>query len=407
MSFSHTILLINNYCDSNDSPILKFAFLIFKVFPYGGVQRDMLRIAHDCVNAGHDVTIYTGEWRGDMPDARILVEILPSHGWLNHQRHQSLINAMQKALINNPVDLVVGFNRMAGLDVYYAADPCYVQRAHEERSWLYRLTGRYRFFAAAEKAVMDEQGSCQILLLTEREKYSFQQWYGTPDARFHLLPPSIPLEKFVDKNHEACREYARQQFGLPADANIVLTVGSAFVRKGVDRVIDAIAALPEALQENTWLIAIGEYESNSNMQAYCEKRGVAHRCIHAGGRADVADLMLGADMLAHPARSELAGIVLIEAMTAGLPVLVTDVCGYASHIESADAGIVLPSPFNQADMDDALAVMLQSPRQADWRTNGKQYTTHIKNISSASAEADYIIAYAHQKAENQKVSQRG
>lgn len=407
MSFSHTILLINNYCDSNDSPILKFAFLIFKVFPYGGVQRDMLRIAHDCVNAGHEVTIYTGEWRGDLPDARIQVEILPSHGWLNHQRHQSLINAMQKALINNPVDLVVGFNRMAGLDVYYAADPCYVQRAHEERSWLYRLTGRYRFFAAAEKAVMDEQARCQILLLTEREKYSFQQWYNTPDARFHLLPPSIPLEKFADKNHEACREYTRQQFGLSADANIVLTVGSAFVRKGVDRVIDAIAALPKALQENTWLIAIGEYESNSDMQAYCEKHSVAHRCIQAGGRADVADLMLGADVLAHPARSELAGIVLIEAMTAGLPVLVTDVCGYSPHIAAAGAGIVLPSPYSQADMNDALAAMLQSPRQADWRANGKQYTTHIKNTSSASAEADYIIAYAHQKTENQKVSQRG
>jgi len=361
----------------------------------------MLRIAHDCVNAGHEVTIYTGEWRGGMPDARINVEILPSRGWLNHQRHQSLISAMQQALVKAPVDLVVGFNRMAGLDIYYAADPCYVQRAHEERSWLYRhlpfIRGRYRFFAAAEKAVMDAQGSCQILLLTEHEKQSFQQWYGTPDARFHLLPPSIPLQKFANKRREACRVYARQQFNLPADANIVLTVGSAFVRKGVDRVIDAIAALPKALQDNTWLIAIGEYESNSNIKAYCEKRGVAHRCIHVGGRSDVADLMVGADIFAHPARSELAGIVLIEAMTAGLPVLVTDVCGYAPRVAEANAGVVLPSPFSQLEMNSALAMMLQSPRQVEWQEHGKQYTVHIKNTSSVSAEADYIINYAHQK----------
>lgn len=361
----------------------------------------MLRIAHDCVNAGHEVTIYTGEWRGDMPDARIRVEILPSRGWLNHSRHQSLISAMQQALVKAPVDLVVGFNRMAGLDVYYAADPCYLQRAHEERSWFYRhlplIRGRYRFFASAEKAVMDAQGNCQILLLTEREKLSFQQWYGTPDARFHLLPPSIPLKKFANKNREACRTYARQQFNLPAQANIVLTVGSAFVRKGVDRVIDAIAALPKALQDNTWIIAIGEYESNSNIQAYCEKRGIAHRCIHVGGRADVADLMVGADIFAHPARSELAGIVLIEAMTAGLPVLVTDVCGYAAHIAEAGAGVVLPSPYHQVEMDNALAVMLQSPQQVEWQGNGKRYTTLIKNTSSASAEADYLIDYAGKK----------
>jgi len=358
----------------------------------------MLRIAHDCVAAGHEVTIYTGQWRGDMPDARIRVEILPSQGWLNHQRHQSLIDAMQKALKQTPVDLVVGFNRMAGLDVYYAADPCYVERAHEERSWLYRLTGRYRFFAAAEKAVMGADSSCRILLLTEREKYSFQQWYGTPNERFHLLPPSIPLEKFADKNRLHCREYVRQQFNLPQDANVVLTVGSAFVRKGVDRAIDAIAALPEDLKLKTWLIAIGEYESNSNMQAYCEKLGIAHRCIQAGGRADVADLMMGADVFAHPARSELAGIVLIEAMTAGLPVLVTDVCGYAPLVAEADAGIVLPSPYQQADMNHALVMMLQQSRQLSWRASGQAYVAQIKHASSATAEADYMIAYAEQKA---------
>ncbi|HQS37408.1 MAG: group 1 glycosyl transferase [Methylotenera sp. 24-45-7] len=376
---------------------MKFAFLIFKVFPYGGVQRDMLRIAHDCVAAGHEVIIYTGEWRGDMPDPRIQVEILPSRGWLNHQRHQSLINAMQQALAKSPVDLVMGFNRMSGLDGYYAADPCFLERAHEEKSWLYRLTGRYRFFAAAEQAVMGEHSQCQILLLTEREKYSFQQWYNTPDARFHLLPPSIPLEKFADKNREYCRAYLREQFGLPPDANVVLTVGSAFVRKGVDRAIDAIAALPEDLKLNTWLLAIGEYESNSNMQAYCEKRGVSHHCIQAGGRADIADLMLGADILAHPARSELAGIVLIEAMTAGLPVLVTDVCGYATHVAEANAGLVLPSPYQQQDMNQALVMMLQDAKQVTWRASGQAYVRHIKNTSSAKAEADFIIAFSEQK----------
>ncbi len=362
----------------------------------------MLRIAHDCVKAGHDVTIYTGEWRGEMPDARMRVEVLPSKGWFNHQRHQSLTQAMRLALANIPVDVVVGFNRMAGLDFYYAADPCYVERAHLERSWLYRylpfVRGRYRFFAGAEQAVFGTESNCQILLLTEREKYSFQQWYNTPDARFHLLPPSIPSEKFADKNRDFCRAYLREQFGLPTDANVVLTVGSAFVRKGVDRVIDALATLPEHLKLNTWLLAVGEYESNSNMQAYCEKRGVANRCVQAGGRADIADLMMGADVLAHPARSELAGIVLIEAMTAGLPVLVSEVCGYAMHIAKANAGIVLPEPYQQQDMNQSLVMMLESNKQLSWRASGQAYVQHIKTTSSATAEADVIIAYAYNQA---------
>ncbi len=367
------------------------------MFPYGGVQRDMLRIANDCVQAGHEVTIYTGKWRGDMPDARIKVQVLPSSGWLNHQKHQSLINTMQQAVANNPVDLVVGFNRMAGLDAYYAADPCYVERMHQ-KSFFYKLTGRYRFFAGVEEAVFGSKSHCQILLLTEREKQSFQQFYRTPNARFHLLPPSIPLAKFAGKNREHCRQYARQQFNLPQNANIILTAGSAFMRKGVDRTIDALAALPKVLQDITWLIAIGEYESKSDMQAYVKERQIAHRCIQAGGRDDVADLMVGADVLSHPARSELAGIVLIEAMTAGLPVLVTDVCGYAPHIAQANAGVVLSAPYQQIEMNNALADMLQSAQKKAWQTNGENYTQHIKNTTSATAEADYLITLAKNRA---------
>lgn len=357
----------------------------------------MLRIAHDCIEAGHEVVIYTGQWRGDMPDPRVEVKILPCRGWLNHQRHQSLIKEMHRALKDNPVDLVMGFNRMAGLDIYYAADPCYVERAHEERSWFYRLTGRYRFFSKAEKAVMAADSHCQVMLLTEREKYSFQQWYDTPDERFHLLPPSIPMDKFSGKNRLQCREYVRRQFGLPQDAHVVITVGSAFLRKGVDRTIDAIAALPEDMRLNTWLIAIGEYETGSNMQAYCEQRGVESHCIAAGGRSDIPEIMLGADLLAHPARSELAGIVLIEAMTAGLPVLVTDVCGYASRVGDAGAGIVLPSPYSQQDMNEALVTMLKDSETMNWRASGRAYIAKLQQQSSPTAEADFIIGYARQK----------
>ncbi len=354
----------------------------------------MLRIANDCLAAGHRVIIYTGEWRGDLPDARIQVQVLSTRGWFNHQRHQSLIRQIHSALQKDPVNLVIGFNRMAGLDIYYAADPCFVARAYDERSWLYRLTGRFRFFADAEKAVMGAQSKTQVLLLTSIEKAVFQRWYKTPEAKLHLLTPNIPWQKFAGKNQQDCRIYARTQFNLPADAHIILTVGSAFLRKGVDRVIDALASLPAALQQNTWLIAIGEYESNSNLRAYAQKRQIAHRCIQAGGRDDIAELMLGADLFVHPARSELAGIVIMEAMTAGLPVLITDVCGYAPHVIKANAGQVLTAPFKQAQMNLALADMLTSNQHALWKANAVAYVKQIKDSTSQTQEADWMITYA-------------
>lgn len=356
----------------------------------------MLRIAEDCVSQGHEVTIYTGQWRGDKPLGNIHVEVLPSKGFFNHQRHQSLIKGMMAAVRKKPVDLVVGFNRMPNLDVYFAADPCYLARAVEEKSFLYRLTSRFRFFRDCEKAVFGANAQCHILSLTKRDQAVFERYYQTPADRFHLIPPNIPIEKFASKDKLKCREYLRSQFQLPCSARVVLTVGSAYLRKGVDRALKALAALPNELKNNTWLIAIGEHESSSRFVEDAKKLGISERCILAGGRSDVADLMMGADALLHPARSELAGLVIIEAMTAGLPVLVTDVCGYALHVKDAGAGILLESPFDQNKLDQALLTILTSSAEK-LSKNGIAYTNKLSQTNPQKFEANFLIAEASSK----------
>lgn len=305
---------------------MKFAFVIFKYFPYGGAQRDMLRIARDCAARGHEVRIYTGQWRGDLPGDGIEVTCLPAPGWFNHQRYQHLIDAIAARLSEDEPDLVVGFNRMPGLDVYYTVDPCFVERAHRERGWFYRWSGRYRFFAASEKAVMGRDSSCHIFLLSEREKRIYQRWYHTPDERFHPIPPNIPLGAFADIDRSEARNALRAEFGLPDSATVALMVGSVFRLKGFDRAIRALASLPRPLRSSLWLLAVGTDRPNAIM-ALARRLEVEDHLIITSGRTDVPRLMMGSDLLVHVARSELAGLVLIEAMTAGLPVLVTDVCG--------------------------------------------------------------------------------
>jgi UDP-glucose:(heptosyl)LPS alpha-1,3-glucosyltransferase len=86
----------------------------------------------------------------------------------------------------------------------------------------------------------------------------------------------------------------------------------------------------------------------------------------------------------------------MEAMTAGLPVLVTDVCGYASHVLKADAGFVLKSPYNQVELNSALLTMINAP-QAHWQLAGIEYTQNLLKQSSVSAEADLLIQFTHKK----------
>jgi UDP-glucose:(heptosyl)LPS alpha-1,3-glucosyltransferase len=357
----------------------------------------MLRIANNLAQAGHEVTILTGEWRGDVPThALIKHQVLPTRGWLNHQRHQHLIKAMLSEVASAQFDYVVGFNRMENLDAYFAADPCYVAKAQASHGNWYRVMPRYRFFAQTENAVFGANSQTQILLLTKSDQAVFQTHYHTADARFHLLPPHVPTEKFAGLDAQTCRQYLREAFALPRDAKVILTVGSAYDRKGVDRAIQGLASLATALRDNTWLIAVGEHESGSEFKADAKKLGVLNHCLEAGGRADVAKLMLGADVLAHPARSELAGIVIIEALVAKLPVIVTAVCGYARHIQAANAGAVLPEPYYQAEFNRALQQLLTQDN-AVLKHNAAHYVQMLTQSGSDATEASLLIAWAQQK----------
>ncbi len=85
--------------------------------------------------------------------------------------------------------------------------------------------------------------------------------------------------------------------------------------------------------------------------------------------------------------------MLLEALVAGLPVLVSDVCGYAHYIADADAGRVLSSPFEQARLNHLLADMLaDDQRRAFWSRNGLAYADRADLYSMPQHAADIILA---------------
>ena len=101
---------------------MKLAFCLFRYFPFGGLQRDFLRIANMCLARGHSVDVYTWDWEGEMPD-ELRVFILPVMGLTNHKRRESFSKKVGFMLAEKQYDTVVGFNKMPHLDVYFATHP--------------------------------------------------------------------------------------------------------------------------------------------------------------------------------------------------------------------------------------------------------------------------------------------
>jgi len=367
---------------------MNIAFCLYKYFPYGGLQRDFLRIACYLAGRGHQIRVYCLGWQGDIPEG-FDVRYVPATGITNHLRDQRFIDWMHEDLRREPVDLLVGMNKVPGLDLYYAADSCFEDKARTERGALYRLGGRYRFFAGCEQAVFKRGVKTQILLISETEQQKFVRYYQTEPERMHMLPPGISRDRRAPDNAaEVCQQF-RDEFGVADDENLLLFVGSGFIKKGLDRAITALSRLPETLRNKTRLFVIGQDKPNRFIRL-TEQLGVARQVRFFQGRDDIPRFLLGADFLIHPAIDEAAGIVLLEAVVAGLPVLVTDVCGYAHHIDKAGAGQLIPTPFDQQAFNRQLEAALQSEEREQWQRNGLAYAESEDLYSLHEKAADII-----------------
>jgi len=348
---------------------MKIGFVLFDYFPFGGLERDCFRIASLCAEQGHEVTFFTRTWQGEQP-AHMKVELLGRHGLTIPARNRHFARQLAEILPRRELDGVAGFNKLPGLDVYYGADPCYAAALEGKPFWK-RWLPRYRQYLQFERAVFQRGARTVILQYIPRDIPLYKKFYGTED-RFHVLPPNARRHGSSADDQPAARRRVREQNSWSADALIVLFVGSDFQRKGLDRVIHALAALEPALRTRARLAVLGRDEPG-RFARLADRLGIAERVHFLGGRHDVPEWMLAADLMVHAARSENTGSVLVEALSLGLPEIVTEVCGYASHVAAARAGKVLPEPFDQAALDRALAESLAPDVLASWRANAWTY----------------------------------
>ncbi len=346
----------------------------------------MLTIARVCREHGHDITIYTGGWQGDKPnDMRIIPFELRAYS--NHaQAHEFAVRLQQTR--DPKHHAMIGFNKMPGLDVYYAAEVCYAAKAFEERNFFYRMTPRCRTYLALEKAVFGRDGKTQILMISKAQIDVYQRYYQTPRERLHLLPPGIHRERVLPSNDAELRPTLRAQYGLQETDCLMLCVGSNYQLKGLDRALRGMAALREPLRGRVKLWVAGR-DNDKPFRALARKLGIEAQVRFLGARDDVAQLLWSADALVHLAYTENTGTVLLEGMVAGLPVIATDVCGYAHYIVDHDMGCVLGGAVTPDQVAEAMTHVLAEKRSV-WRERSRLFSSTADIFSMPQHAADLI-----------------
>jgi glycosyltransferase involved in cell wall biosynthesis len=148
----------------------------------------------------------------------------------------------------------------------------------------------------------------------------------------------------------------REEFGVPTDAQLVVTVGRYAREKNQALLLDALALLlPHRPSLHALLVGVGVLEDELRAQTFA--LGIADRVQITGPRADAQDIIRASDVFVLSSASEGLPLVLLESMALGVPVISTNVGGVGDAVVDGETGL-LARPGDAAALADGLGRLL-------------------------------------------------
>jgi glycosyltransferase involved in cell wall biosynthesis len=184
---------------------------------------------------------------------------------------------------------------------------------------------------------------------------------GLPWEKVWVIPNGVNVDDFrlnFDKPS------FRARYALPHE-KLLLYVGRLVYEKGIHVLLNAMPKILSSVDVK--LVIVGEGYMKDELLAQAHRLGIAHKVYFTGfvDDATVKLLYLCADACAFPSLYEPFGIVALEAMAAGAPVVASNRGGFSEIVDHDKTGVVVPS--NNPDMlANAIIKVLSDQGYADW-----------------------------------------
>jgi UDP-glucose:(heptosyl)LPS alpha-1,3-glucosyltransferase len=213
----------------------------------------------------------------------------------------------------------------------------------------------------------------------------------------HLAKQNVPiiLPGVGAPDLSLTTQEARTRLNLPtsSDLKLVLFVGNDYARKGLPALL---AAMP-ALQPNIHVACVGSPQMIPKFQLMAAELGITERVHFVGALADMSIAYRAADMLAHPTLEDSFAMVVLEAMSYGLPVVVSSAkyCGISQFLQGGIDALLLEDPhdivslgaaikqiFSDANLSQALSTEgLRFAAQHQWHSAVDRYSQLYAEIT--------------------------
>ncbi len=221
--------------------------------------------------------------------------------------------------------------------------------------WLYVLTSsRLLAYLGLERGRFAAQKNRHVVLTSPSLLAIFKATYPACSNALSVITPGVAKVNFgFDK------AAAKQTLGLPAQGWTIAFVGNDYEKKGLPTLLNALKTLPDHVN----LVVVGNKAQMPIYQKQANQLGLAQRVHFLGAVADVSKVYQAADALAHPTREDTFAMVVLEALSYGLPTVVSQAryCGIAGLLTDGQNALMLDDPKDATALAALLRSILDNP----------------------------------------------
>ncbi len=231
--------------------------------------------------------------------------------------------------------------------------------------------------------------NCDRVIATSPQEQEHLREFVSSQGEIEIIPCGTDIKRFSPQP----KAEAKAQLGFSSDEQIVLYVGRFDPRKGIETLVRAFA---QSVVEKRKLVIVGgsdkkrgdksERDRIADLVAELELRD---RVIFAGriGHEHLANYYAAADVTVIPSHYEPFGLVAIEAMACGTPVIASDVGGLRFTVIPNQTGLLVP-PQNEVAFSQAIDQILNYPEYA--QTLQRRAIKRVQNYFSWSGVAGQL-----------------
>lgn len=342
----------------------QIAIVIPKYGLIGGAERFASELTERVAqNAGYEVHVFANKWVKGPADVTFhKVPVIQFPRFLNTL---SFAYFARREVSKNKFDLIHAHDRVFRADIF-------TMHGIPHRIWMRDIRKkRMRLADSAtawtEKKLVENKNTRRFLAVSDLVKEKFLEEYGHIGKDcVHTVHPGIDVSRFKGLDKGACRRELERSFGARGDDSIILFVGMNFDVKGLDALIMGLARFKERFPSESFrLLVIGKGDVKKYTRL-AQNLGIAEKVIFPGTMPKelLEKIYTGSDLFCMLSKFDTFGMVVLEAMAAGLPVIISGNVGAKDIVKNGMNGFVVEDPGSPDKLADNIKVALEKERKA-------------------------------------------